>query len=97
MPVGEYTAKGGDVKTEYEEMRFLDNFRFLPEILNSFYKSLNNFDFNILREHFPDESKNVSLMQKRIYLYSFIDSFEKFNEEKLPNFRASWTNTLSED
>ena len=70
-------------------MSLLDSFRFLSESLDCLSKSLTDFDFNILRERFPDDSKIVLLWQKGYNLNYYIDSFEKFNKNKLPSFCAS--------
>ena len=35
------------------------------------------------------------LIQKRIYPYSYINSYEKFNKKLFPNFCTDWMNVLS--
>ena len=76
-------------------MRFLDIFRFLPDSLNNLSKSLSQNDFNIVQEYFPDDRLSSLMSQKGIYPYSFIDSFEKFDEKRLPTFGPDWVNALS--
>ena len=45
---------------------------------------MSNKDFKYLIEEFG--SKNLQLLkQKGTYRYEYMDSFERFNEEKLPN------------
>ena len=74
VPVGEYMTKEGTMKTKYEEMIFLDSFRFLPESLDSLFRSLTDADFNVLRKYFPDKNKNLLLKEKAIYPYFYTDS-----------------------
>ena len=52
--------------------------------LDKLVKNLLDNDFKYLTEEFS--SKNLeSLKQKGAYPYKYMDSFERFNEEKLPN------------
>ena len=95
IPVGNYFNKKGENKIKFEEMRFLDSFRFLPDSLNNLSKSLSQNNFNILQEYFPEDRLKSLMSQKGIYPYSFIDSFEKFDEKPLPTFCPDWVNALS--
>ena len=53
-------------------------------ILWKIFKNLSDEDFKYLRETFG--SKNLELLkQKAAYPYKYMNSFEKFNEEKLPD------------
>ena len=57
--------------------------QFMNSSFNKFAKSLSDKDFKYLIEEF--NSKNLELLkQKGAYLYKYLDSFERFNEEKLP-------------
>ena len=52
--------------------------------LDKLAKNLSDKDFKYLIEEFG--SKNLELLkQKGAYLYKYMDSFERFNEEKLPD------------
>ena len=95
IPVGSYINKKRVNKIKFEEMRFLDTFRFLPDSLKNPSKSLSQNDFNILQKYFPDDRLSSLMSQKGIYLYSFIDSFEKFDEKRPPTFGLDWVNALS--
>ena len=57
---------------------------------SSLEKQVNNFsdnDFKYLTEEFG--SKNLVLLkQKDAYPYEYMDSFKRFNEEKLPDKNA---------
>ena len=63
---------------------FIDSMQFMNCILDKLAKILSDKDFKYLIEEFG--SKNLELLkQKGIYPYEYMDSFERFNEGKLPN------------
>ena len=92
VPVDSYIDKTRQKKLKYEEMRFLDSLRFLTESLQNLSKTLKNEDFYILRTRFPEDYKSSLLTQKEVYQYFYIDSFENFDERKLPEFGSKWVN-----
>ena len=51
--------------------------------LDKLAKNLSDKDFKYLIEGFGSENLEL-LKQKSAYLYEYIDSFKRFNEEKLP-------------
>ena len=57
--------------------------QFMNSSLDKLAKNLSDKDFKYLIEEFG--SKNLELLkQKGAYPYEYTESFEKFNEEKLP-------------
>ena len=57
--------------------------QFMNFALHKLAKNLSDKDFKYLIEEFG--SKNLELFkQKGTYPYEYMDSFERFNEEKLP-------------
>ena len=63
---------------------FIDSTQFINSTLDKLAKNLPDKDFKYLIEKFS--SKNLELLkQKSTYPYEYIDSFEKFDEEKLPD------------
>ena len=57
--------------------------QFMNSILDKLTKNLSDKDFKYLVEEFG--SKNLELLkQKGAYPYEYMDSFERFNEKKLP-------------
>ena len=57
--------------------------QFMKSSLDKLAKNLSDKDFKNLIEEFG--SKNLELLkQKGAYPYEYTESFEKFNEEKLP-------------
>ena len=62
---------------------FIDNMQFMNSSLDKLVKSMSDKDFKYLVEEFG--SKNLELLkQKGAYPYEYMNSFERFNEEKLP-------------
>ena len=62
---------------------FFDSMQFMNSILDKLTKNLSDKDFKYLVEEFG--SKNLELFkQKGAYPYKYMDSFERFNEKKLP-------------
>ena len=62
---------------------FIDSMQFMNYSLDKLVKNLSDKDFKYLIEEFG--SKNLDLLkQKGTYPYEYMNSFEKFNEEKLP-------------
>ena len=62
---------------------FIDSMQFINSSLNELVKSLSDKYFKYLLEEFG--SKNLELLKQKIaYPYEYMNSFERFNEEKLP-------------
>ena len=62
---------------------FIDSMQFMNFSLYKLVKNLSDEDFKYLVEEFG--SKNLELLkQKGAYPYEYMNSFERFNEEKLP-------------
>ena len=57
--------------------------QFMNSDLDKLVKNLSDKDFKYLVEEFSSENLEL-LKQKGAYPYEYMDSFEKFNEEKLP-------------
>ena len=62
---------------------FIDSMQFINSSLDKLVKNLSDKDYKYLIEVFG--SKNLKLLkQKGSCPYEYMDSFEKFNKEKLP-------------
>ena len=62
---------------------FIDIMQFMNSSFDKLVKSLPDEDFKYLVEEFG--SKNLELLkQEGAYPYEYMNSFERFNEEKLP-------------
>ena len=62
---------------------FIDSMQFMNSSLDKLVKNLSNNDFKYLTEEFGSENLE-HLKQKGTYPYEYMDSFKRFNEEKLP-------------
>ena len=61
---------------------FIDSMQFMNSSLYELVKSLSDEDFKYLVDEFG--SKNLELLKQGDYPYDCMNSFERFNEEKLP-------------
>ena len=62
---------------------FIDSMQFMNSSLYKLVKNLSDEDFKYLVEEFGSENLEL-LKQKGAYPYEYMNSFERFNEEKLP-------------
>ena len=71
---------------------FIHSMQFLSSGLDKLVKNLSYEDFKYLAEEFG--SKNLELLkQKGAYPYEYMNSFERFNEEKLPARKYFFSST----
>ena len=69
---------------ENKNLVFIDSMQFMNSSLDKLVKNLSGNHFKYLIEEFG--SKNLELLkQKGAYLYEYMDSFKRFNDEKLPD------------
>ena len=62
---------------------FLDSFQFMSSSLDNLVKNLPDEAFKYTKQEFEKEQFNL-MKQKGIYPYDHMDSFDRFNETKLP-------------
>ena len=62
---------------------FLDSFQFMSSSLDNLIKNLPDEAFKYTKQEFEKEQFNL-MKQKGIYPYDHMDSFDRFNETKLP-------------
>ena len=62
---------------------FLDSFQFMSSSLDNLIKNLPDEPFKYTKQEFKKEQFNL-MKQKGIYPYDHMDSFDRFNETKLP-------------
>lgn len=61
------------------DLRFIDSFQFMSSSLETLVNNMTCEGF-----HFKDDETAKSLLRKNVYCYDYIDSYEKFEEKKLP-------------
>ena len=65
-------------------LRFIDSAQFLLTSLDRLVAANNPETFQITAQYEPDEKKRKLLMRKGIYPYEYMDSWDRFDESKLP-------------
>ena len=61
---------------------FIDSMQFMNSSFEQLVKNLSDYEFKYLTEEFG--SKNLELLkQKDAYSYEYMNSFKRFNEEKI--------------
>ena len=80
-----------------DNMKFLDSCQFLGQSLEQLTKNLvgSNYEFPIVNNVFKRSIKNDRqkelLLRKSVYMYEYMDSFDKFSETSLPPKNAFYT------
>ena len=62
----------------------IDSMQFMKSILDSLVKNLMGKDFKYLSEEYSGELLEL-VKEKGVYPYEYMDSFKRFNEDKLPD------------
>ena len=71
---------------------FIDSMKIMNSSLDKLVKNLPDGDFKYLVEEFGSENLKL-LKQKCDYLYKYMNSSERFNEEKLPARKYFYSST----
>ena len=69
---------------------FFDSMKFMNSSLKKLVKNLMDDDFKYLTEEFGSQNLEV-IKQKGVYPYEYMDSFKRFNEEKLPDQKSFYS------
>ena len=69
---------------------FIDSMQFMNSSLDKLVKNLSDEDFKYLVEEFGSENLGL-LKQKGAYPYEYMNSFKRFNEEKLPDKKCFYS------
>ena len=73
----------------------IDSMQFMDFSVDKLVKNLSDEDFKYLVEEFGSENLEL-LKQKDAYPYEYMNSFERFNEEKLPAEKYFFSSTKKE-
>ena len=71
---------------------FIDSMQFMNSSLDKLVKNLSDEDFKYLIEEFGSEDLEL-LKQKGDYPYEYMNSFERFDEVKLPARKYFYSST----
>ena len=92
---GSYTNKEGKTKPIKHKIRFIDSFKFMSTSLDSLVNNLPDDAFNNLERYYKGEKLNL-VKGKGVYPYEYIDSLERFKENKLPPKEAFYSRLVGE-
>ena len=87
IKVGTYKNKKGKIKDKFFKIIFKDSLKFLAESLDVLVSNTPKDNFKIVNNHYPPEQAKL-LKQKGFYPYEYMDSVEKFKEDKPPPQKA---------
>ena len=66
------------------QLKFIESFQFTPKGLDVLAKTLADDEFKCLRESCTSNHFGL-ILRKGVYLYDYMDSFDRFEETKLPS------------
>ena len=93
--VGSYTDKKGKDKPINHKIRFIDSYKFMSESLESLVNNLPDNGFNNLEKYYKGEKLSL-VKQKGFYPYEYMDSLERFKEDKIPSKEAFYSRLTGE-
>ena len=88
-----YLDKDKNEKPKMHEIRFLDSTKFMASSLDSLVKNLGKEKLYNVRREFGGKTDLIS--RKGVYPYDYMDSLQKFSEEKFPP-KENFLNRLNE-
>ena len=78
------------------QLRFIDSAQFLQASLSKLVDANKPEAFHITARYEPDHRKRTLLMRKGVYPYEYVDSWERFEENKLPPKEAFYSKLSDE-
>ena len=92
---GSYTNKEGKDKPIKHKIRFIDSFKFMSTSLESLVNNLPDDGFNNLERYYKGEKLSL-VKEKGFYPYEYMDSLERFKENKPPPKEAFYSRLTGE-
>lgn len=86
----------GRNKMVYINIKFLDSFKFMNRSLSALADYLAQDQFIEVKKHFGAGAKFEVMRRKGVFPYSYVDSFEKLEQERLPS-KDQFYDTLNEE
>ena len=96
IEIGSYTNKKGESKPIFYKIRFIDSFKFMATSLDSLVNNLPEKAFNNLERYYTSDELSL-VKRKGVYPYEYMDSLERFKENKLPPKEAFYSRLTGED
>ena len=95
IETGSYMNKKGETKPLFYKIRFIDSFKFMPTSLDSLVNNLPEEAFNNLEKYYTGDKLSL-VKRKGVYPYEYMDSLERFKENKLPPKEAFYSRLTGE-
>ena len=92
---GSYTNKEGKTKPIKHKIRFIDSFKFMSTSLDNLVNNLPDDAFNNLEGCYKGEKLSL-VKRKGVYPYEYMNSLERFKENKLPPKEAFYSKLMGE-
>ena len=96
IEVGSYMNREGETKPKYHKIRFIDSFKFMSTSLDSLVNNLPEEAFNNLKRYYTGDKLSLVMRKKGVYPYEYMDSLERFKENKLPPRESLYSRLTSE-
>ena len=93
--VGSYTNKEGKDIPIKHKIRFIDSYKFMSDSLESLINNLPDDGFNNLERFYKGEKLSL-VKQKGFYPYEYMNSLERFKEDKYPPKEAFYSRLTGE-
>ena len=92
VEVDKYVDKEGNERVKEMELRFIDSIKFMNSSLDSLVNNLVKGGHEFWGFEDYEENQCKLLIRKGIYPYEYMDSWDKFKETSLPDFRSFYSN-----
>ena len=92
IEVGSYMKKGDTKPINHK----IDSFKFMSTSLDSLVNDLPETAFNNLKRYYTGDKFNL-VKRKGVYPYEYMDSLERFKENKLPPKKSFYSRLIGED
>ena len=96
IKVGSYINKKGETKPIIYKIRFIDSFKFMSTSLDSLVNNLPEEAFPNLKRYYTGDKLSL-VKRKGVYPYKYMNSLERFKENKLPPKESFYSRLIGED
>lgn len=87
------------ISFDVNSLRFLDSLQFLSASLETLVNNLSGYGsqhFKIFNEYFQNSEISSLLLRKGVFPYDYMDSFERFDETRLPP-KSAFFNSITDE
>ena len=92
VEVDKYIDKEDNERSREIELRFIDSFKFMSSSLDSLVNNLAEGGHKFWRFEEYSDKQHELLIRKGIYPYEYMDSWDRFNETRLPSKDKFYSN-----